>query len=134
MTAENVELIEHVFSTWNEGDPEGFMEPYAQDAVLETPPNFPEGGTVQGHAAIREFFMSVREGWVSGTSVDVRELRPVEDDRVLAQFVWSGTGESSGIEAHFDTLVLFTIREGKVARAQFFLDHAAGLSAAGLAD
>jgi uncharacterized protein (TIGR02246 family) len=133
VTAGNVEVVERVFSSWNDGDPDRFMAPYAEDAVLETPPNFPEGGVVTGFDSIKDFFVTLREGWESGSSVEVKEIRALDDDRVLSDFTWSGTGEASGVEAHLDTLVVFTLRDGKVVRAQFFFDRAEGLRVAGLA-
>ena len=133
MTAGNVEIVERLFSGWNDGDPDRFMEPYAEGVVLETPPNFPEGGTITGYDNVRNFFISLREGWESGSSVAVKEIKPVADDRVLVDFTWRGTGETSGVDAHLDTLALFSVRDGEVTRAQFFFDREEGLSAAGLA-
>ena len=133
MTAGNVEIVERLFSGWNDGDPDRFMEPYAKDVVLETPPNFPEGGTITGYDSVKDFFVSLREGWESGSSVTVNEIKPLADDQVLVEFTWRGTGESSGVEAHLDTLALFSVRGGEVTRARYFFDRAEGLRAAGLA-
>jgi ketosteroid isomerase-like protein len=131
---DNVEVVRRSFDAWNEGDPDVYMEQYAADVVVETPPNFPEGGTLEGNDELRRFFGSLREGWEGGSSVTVAELTPVSDDRVFADFKWHGTGETSGVEAALETVGLFTVSAGKIVRAQFFFDRAAGLMAAGLED
>jgi ketosteroid isomerase-like protein len=129
---DNLEIVQRTFDGWNEGDVDAFMAPYGPEVVLETPPNFPEGGTFTGAGEVRRFFETLRQGWEGGSSVSVAKLTPVGDDRVLAEFRWHGIGEASGVEAALETLALFTVGEGRIARAQFFFERDEALEAAGL--
>ena len=51
-------------------------------------------------------------------------------DRVVVRQVWHGVGR--GPEAHLESTVVFTLREGKISYAEFFWDHAEVLETLGL--
>jgi ketosteroid isomerase-like protein len=131
---QNLELVRRAFEAWNTGEVDALMEPYAGDVVVITPPSFPEGGTLEGHDELRRFFETLRQGWESGGRVSIGELSPLGEDRVFAEFEWHARGETSGVETELATLGLFTVRDGKIAHAQFFFDREDALRAAGLAD
>lgn len=105
------------------------MAPYVEDAVLQTDPRFPEGGTFEGCAAISRFFEGLREGWsaVAGIPTDFREGA----DRVLVAAEWRATGEASGIETGSDWSVLYVLCDGHVVSVRFFDDRKEALSVAG---
>ena len=132
MSQKNVEIVGQQFHHWNAGDLDSMMAPYAEDAVLQTDPRFPEGGTFEGRSAIHQFFEGLREGWsaVAGVPTDFR----VDADRVLVAAEWRGTGELSGIEAGSDWSVLFTLLDGWIVGVRFFFDRREALRAAGLAE
>ena len=44
--------------------------------------------------------------------------------------VWHGVGR--GAEAHLESTVVFTLRDGKMSYAEFFWDHAEALETIGL--
>jgi len=53
-------------------------------------------------------------------------------DRVVVRQVWHGVGR--GPEAHVESTVVFTFREGKVSYVEQFWDYAAVLETLGLSE
>jgi len=99
--------------------------------VVVTDPRFPDGGTFEGRDAIRGFYERLRQGWEDGTYVDLHDLREV-GERVLGDFTWRGTGETSGVQASIDVTCVWTIRDGLITRAEFFFDRNGAMKAAGV--
>jgi ketosteroid isomerase-like protein len=130
VSSENLETVRQQFRYWNAGDLDSMMTPYAEDAVLQTDPRFPEGGTFEGRGAIRRFFEGLRQGWsaVRGIPTDFREGA----DRVLVAAEWRATGEASGIETGSDWSVLYILQSGCIVSVCFFYDREQALAAAGL--
>ncbi len=73
---------------------------------------------------------------VDGEAWEERRLEPTgfldAGDNVLVLFHEYRRGRGSGIEVESDTAVIFTVRDGQVARIQGYLDPAAARKAAGL--
>ena len=55
-------------------------------------------------------------------------------DRVFAFIRSIGKGRGSSIEVELDTFGVYTIRDSKVTRVQYFTDREAALAAAGLTE
>jgi hypothetical protein len=70
------------------------MDLFTDDAVVQTDPTFPEGGTLVGHEPIRRFHEGLREGWHGGGAVIATDVRTA-GDRVFASVDWTATGEAS---------------------------------------
>jgi ketosteroid isomerase-like protein len=127
-----VEIIREQFAAFNAGDVGAMLDNMAQDAVVETDPVFPEGGTFTGHDQIERFMRGLREGWRDpvGLADDFKEV----GDQVLLRGEWRGTGEASGIEVTSDWSVLYTFRGDTIVSLRWFFDRAEALEAAGLTD
>lgn len=132
-TADNVELIHRLFALFTAGDIDAFMDLFTDDAVVQTDPSFPEGGTVVGHEAIRRFHEGLQEGWHGGGEVLATDVRAA-GDRVFATFDWTATGEASRIQASSEWHLVVWVRNDKVARWQYFRVRSEALDAAGLLD
>ena len=68
--------------------------------------------------------------------VDVDEYRELDADRVLVPYHRSGRGKASGLEIgqlQSRGASLFHVRDGKVTRLVFYLDHRRALADLGLA-
>jgi len=132
-TADNVKLIRRSFAVFTAGDMDAFADLFADDAVVQTDPSFPEGGTLVGQEPIRRFHEGLREGWHGGGEVIATEVRAA-GDRVFATVDWTATGEASGIETTSRWHIVIWVRDGKIARWQYFRESAEALDAAGLQD
>jgi uncharacterized protein (TIGR02246 family) len=130
-TTDNAELIHRAFAVFTAGNMDAFMDLFTDDAVVQTDPSFPEGGTLVGQEPIRRFHEGLNEGWHGGVEVIPTDVRS-SGDCVLATFDWTATGEASGIEMSSQWHIVVWVRNGKIARWQYFREHADALDAAGL--
>lgn len=92
-----------------------------------------EGRVYRGLAeVIREYDEVDGEAW------EERRLEPEGfldvDDNVVVMFHEFRRGKGSGVELELDTAVIYTMRDGRVARMQGFMDPAAAKRAAGLSE
>jgi len=92
-----------------------------------------EGRVYRGLAeVIREYDEVDGEAW------EERRLEPEGfldvDDNVVVMFHEFRRGKGSGVELELDTAAIFTMRDGRVARMQGFMDPAAAKRAAGLSE
>jgi ketosteroid isomerase-like protein len=133
MSAENVELIRRANAAMNAHDVAAlvaFLDPAFefvdhQGAVGE------ESGS--GVEAIRRQL----EGWVEVFPDFSAEIDEFIDagDRVVCVTDWRGTGSKSELNYYVHAAEVFTLRGGKIVRAELgFADKAAALAAAGLAE
>ena len=60
-------------------------------------------------------------------------MQYVVDDRVLSLFRWITKGKDSGITLKTPMAAITTVRDGQIARHEFFIDRDEALRAAGVA-
>jgi ketosteroid isomerase-like protein len=61
----------------------------------------------------------------------VTEVVTVGDARVLVRGDWRGRGAASAIESSSEWSIVWTIRDGQIARIAWFSDHDEALEAVG---
>jgi ketosteroid isomerase-like protein len=124
----NADVIHELISRWNAGDMDGVVELYAEDAVTHAGPDWPEQASHQGHEAIRANI----EEWRSVWEVVVADLHDIEEygDKVVATGSWQIRGGSSGVVGEMPIVILFTLRDGKIAVLEWFRDRASAVAAA----
>ena len=122
---DNAEILRHaVEDLWNPGLLDEYMEIYAADAELQPRARFPEPGrTVTGRDAIREFFDEIHQ------PVTLGEYQTV-GDKVIWSFRW---GTDPAADGSPDWTLVYTFRDGKAVRAEYFQDRTHALQSAGLA-
>ena len=126
----NVEVIQELTRRWNEGDDEGVLALYAEDAVQQNGPDWPEQATYRGHDEIRASMADWQAMWET-TSVEVESLEEIGDDKVVAVGAWRMRGRASGIAGEMPIFILFTVRDGRVARLEWHSDRDSAVAAAG---
>ena len=128
LAMESVDIVQQVGERWNAGDIEALLALYADDIVVQTGEHWPEQAPVQGKAAFRE---SIDE-WLSvWESIEI-ETDQVEayGDRVVVRGAWRSTGRLSGVEGTMPIHIVFTVRDGRIARLEWFPDHERAVAAA----
>ena len=116
-----LEIVRQVGQRWNAGDMEGLLDLYHEDVAVHTGEHWPERHVLEGKAAFRE---SIDE-WLSvWESIEV-ETDHVEayGERVVARGQWRSTGRMSGVEGTLPIHIVFTVRDGKIARVDWCPDH-----------
>ena len=89
------------------------------------------GSSIRGIDAFREMWRDWLSAWES-FRLDVEDLRPLVDSRVLALVDMHARPKAGGTEMSLRGAAIWTLTDGQVSRIELFLDRAAALEAAGL--
>ena len=133
MSQRNVDTVRRTLEAYEAGDIEtmlSFMDPNGElySAII----GGAEGKVYRGHAGFRSWFAETEVAFET-LSTELTEFRDL-GDRVLGFGRVHARGRESGVELDSATGWLFTLREGKIVRAEGYLDPAKALEAAGLPD
>jgi len=112
-----------------------FAELYDEQIEIRMPPDFPVRGLFQGHEGVRSWREQVFE-IAENARVEPERIVDVHDDgeTVLMLLRATGTASYSEIELDVEWAAIWTIRDGKLLRAQGYLSRAEALEAAGLSE
>ena len=135
MTDPDVDIVRGAFEAFNRGDLEEGARVFDASIEWRTAPNQPDAGTWRGEDEVREGLASVLEPWEQ-LRVDVRELIPAGEHRVLALVRFHARGRETGLPVtgtNVDSQV-WTLRDGKVVSVEMHSGTAAGFEAVGLED
>jgi hypothetical protein len=131
MSQENVEIVRRGVEALNARDLDRhYSESIDPEVEWRTAAEDPDSATHQGLPAYRRYL----EGWIEsfdGLNADVEEYIDVGDDRVFTWIRYTGRGRESGAPADWHLAIIFTIRGGKVVRAEEYFDRAQALESAG---
>ena len=134
MSQENVEVVQR----WWEGFNEDGMPPLAlcdEEIEIRNPPYFPVPGLFHGHDGVRRWRDQVFDIF-DRPRVEAEEIVDVQGDgtTVLMLLRATGTAGYTGIKVDHEWGAVWTIRDGKLLRAQGYLTRAEALEAAGLSE
>jgi ketosteroid isomerase-like protein len=132
MSQENVEIVRR----WWEGFNEDGMPPLAlcdEEIEIHMPPDFPVRGVYRRHDGVRQWREEVFE-IIDDPRVEAEDVVDVHGDgeAVLMMLRTTGTTNYAGIEVDYEWAAIWTIRGGKVVRAQGYLNRDEARDAAGL--
>jgi ketosteroid isomerase-like protein len=135
MGEEDVALARQSIDLWIAGERDAAWALWSEDCVGYPPRDWPEPGPFRGREELREVFNSWNiafgEDWT--THMTVREIRDLSEGRVLLEFEFAASGVESGLPVDQELASIFTIRDGKLVRADYFMDHEEARRAAGVA-
>jgi ketosteroid isomerase-like protein len=131
MSEENVEVAMAYAAAYNSGDFDETMRLVAPDVEAFPAASFLEGRPLHGREDYREWLEGLATAWVNVQWV-IREVTAVEDGRVLVRGDWGGEGVASGMETASNVTAVVTIRDGLIARFEYYFDHDDALIAVGL--
>ena len=132
MSQENVEIVRSSLQAFAEGGLGAMADFWATDINWRAMEGaLDDVGEMQGTDALRSYY----EDWLDmfdDVTVVSEELLDIGDDRVLAVQHATGRAKASGVETELRYAVIYTVREGKIARGREYFDGAEALGAAGL--
>jgi ketosteroid isomerase-like protein len=134
VTKENVEIVRRVYNAAARRDAETVLALYDPEVELDAS-RIALGGLVgepvrHGHDGVRSFFRDVHEAW-DNLEYDVEELIEA-DEQVISVVTRRGRGRASGAGVEMHYALVWTLRDGKVARVAWFTTREEALRAAGL--
>jgi ketosteroid isomerase-like protein len=132
MSEENVELVRRIHDELIHGaDPLelGLMAP---DFEYVSPPDAMEPGVQRGVEGMRRVLATLEEAYAE-RRFDVDRILDA-GDRVVVLGRLTMVGRSSGVPLQGDGAQVWTLRDGLVARIEWFLTQAEALRAAGIED
>jgi len=131
-TSEHVQLVKLGIDAYNRRDIDRLYELAIADFewVPAIVARF-EGESARGRDGMEAYFREVEETW-AGYRLVADEIRDL-GDQVLVIGRIEVRGRASGLLTETPWGCVFHFREGKLARAQAYLDHGDALQAAGLA-
>jgi ketosteroid isomerase-like protein len=127
MSAENVEFAKAAYQAFGSGDMETLAGMFTDDAEWLTSDELPLGGLVSGRDAIMGNFAQIPNYW-SDFSVEPEQFMDC-GDVVVVRGTQRASGEGGSFEAPFAHLIW--LRDGKLARGEFYSDSAKALKALG---
>ena len=130
MSRENVEVVLDQFAATNARDFARAMELYTEDVELVVDHEaFLRGGTFTGREAVGEWFADWLTTFEPGYRFEIVEVRDL-GDLVFLDAAHGGRGRTSGIEVTGRTGYLYTVRDGRISRAELYTTPADALAAA----
>jgi ketosteroid isomerase-like protein len=124
----NVEVIHELVSRWNAGDFDSVLDLYTEDAEMHTGPEWPEPASYYGRDEIRAGTEEWRSVWETVT-IEMAELHE-HGDKVAAIGAWKIRGGASGVGGEMPIVILFTLRDGKIAVLEWLLHRDEAIAAA----
>jgi ketosteroid isomerase-like protein len=130
MSAETVEIVERAMAAYEADDLDAQLEILDPDVELVEWPESPDQRSYRGHEGALRAAESWGEAW-EWIRVDVDEVMEA-GDKVLVCGRTFGKGKGSSVEVAIDTFNVYTVRDGRVTRIEFFTTEEPALRAAGL--
>ncbi len=134
MSEEDVALARRAIDLWIAGERDAAWALWSEDCVGYPPRDWPEPGPFQGREQLRNVFNSWNiafgEDWTTHMTVD--EVTDLGDGRVLLELGFAASGVESGLPVDQELASIFTVRDGKLVRADYFMEHEEARRAAGL--
>jgi ketosteroid isomerase-like protein len=134
MSQENVEVVRAAVDAFGREGIDGFSDHLAEDIDHRAAEGaIDDRGPIHGKDAIRAYL----QDWIDtfdDFKTDVVELIDAGDDKVIAMLHASGRAKLGGIETDLTYAVVYTIRDGKIARGREYMTREEALEAVGLSE
>jgi ketosteroid isomerase-like protein len=128
MSQENVAAMRRIIDAVNAKDWQGVLADLAPDVEIDDA-DIPEA---TGGDSFLAWIARWDEAWDSWHAENI-EVRPGEDDEVIALFTMVVKGRGSGVELRRADALVASFRGGKAVKLGYYNDQAQALTAVGLA-
>lgn len=132
MASENVELVNRLNNAFASGERDELLALLHPEVVISEWPDAPDTKTLSGHAGVLEVVRSWDETW-AWVRNDTDEFVEVGDCVLTCGHI-RGKGKGSEVEVEIDAFNVYEVRDGKIARMEFFNSKEPALRAAGLTE
>ena len=132
MSQENETTVRDAVAAFNRGDLDTWLEYFTDDVDYRAVEGAPDDhGPMHGKDALRAYVEDWRETF-DDFRTEPTELIEAGEDRMIAVMRISGRAKLSGVEVDLTFAVVYTLRDGRVARGREYWTRDQALEAAGL--
>ena len=131
MSQHNVELVRAVFEAFNRRDFDAALA-LGHDSISWRTLFSVETDVLRGKHEIRAAWE--RQIEALDVHIDVLEVTPLDETRVLAIGKWSGRGSESGAPVEQTAVQMFTVQDGRLRSVETYASRGEALEAAGLSE
>lgn len=115
-----IQIVEALYEGFRRRDLPAIFGLLSPDVELVQSDNLPWGGCYRGHEEARRFFGQLGSHINSTLAID----RLIDSGDHVAAIGWTdGTVNATGAAYHVPIVHLWRVRDGRIVRAQFFIDH-----------
>ena len=132
MPEENVEVVRKLWQALDDGDLDSWMHLCDERVEIRNPPDFPVRGPYRGHAGVRQWATEQWEVFTGLHHVVEAVLEAPDDDTVVSVQRTQGRMAHTKLKTDVEWAAVWTLKDGKVLRAQGYMSKAEALEAAGL--
>jgi ketosteroid isomerase-like protein len=133
MSEENVELVRNTLTFFNRRDEDAWIAGCDPEVENIPPREWPESAPIRGARAIWEFFVQAQATWEDG-SFEWGELIDASSEKVVANQRRNMRGRTSGAAVDWNYWIVFTLRNEKALRLEWFAERADAMQAAHLSE
>jgi ketosteroid isomerase-like protein len=123
---DSLSIVREIYAGFANRDPTAALSRCADDVTIDQDPALPWGGHYVGHEGVLQFIIALTSAL--DTKVDIETLFQAGDDVVQCGRT-RGTVLSNGVSIDVDECHVWTIREGVIHGARFYIDSVAVLEA-----
>ncbi len=129
MSLDHAEFLRQGFDALRRRDADAFAALVHSDCIWVPPANWPENAPIHGPAEIWGFIVDMDDFFEEGAYVLV-DVVECGEGRAVAHIERSMRGKTSGVDAQFEYWNIVTLRDGKMARSEWFENRTDALAAA----
>ena len=130
MAQENVEAFRRGMAAYNRGDWDAALANLDPNVEFDLTRAAPDGKTYRGYEGVRAFWGMLRDVF-GDFRIDAEEIIDC-GDMVFSRVRLRSVGKASGVRTQDVLYQIFTAREGRVIRVEYFRDRSDALEAVGL--
>ena len=114
------EMVQDVYGAFRVRDTARLFQHFAESIEILQSPDLPWGGCYRGHDEAREFLTALTTHISSSVTIE----RMIDSgDRVVVTGQARGTVKANGAAFDVPFAHVWTIRTGRIVRAEFYVDH-----------
>ena len=133
MSRENVEVIREALEAVNRREREAWLALHDPEAEFRAAPEWPEAESVRGREAVWDFILGLIDAW-EPDDFDMVELVEFRGGKFAGRFRRPVRGKASGVADVLDYWSVFTFRQRRILRQEWFASREEALDAAGLSE
>jgi ketosteroid isomerase-like protein len=134
MAQENIEALRAQVEALNRGDLDAWLEGFDREVEFREPPEWPGGEEGTGREAALATMLRAMED-AEDLNIEIERIEELDrPDRLFLTTHVTARGKGSGIPVDFNRYDVITMRDGKILRAEIYLNRDQALEAAGLSE